>query len=59
MVLPRRRSLSFLSLHLKSIGGATEKREGEGGEGGREEKEREEEGGRGRERRKEMKLAIR
>ena len=46
MVLPRRRSLSSLSLHLKSIGGATEKREGEGG---REEKEREreEEGGRG------------
>ena len=56
MALPRRRSLSFLSLHLKSIGGATEKKEGKGG---REEKEREEEGGRGRERRKEMKLAIR
>ena len=35
-MLPRRRSLSFLSLHLKSIGGATEKKEGEGG---REEKE--------------------
>ena len=43
-MLPRRRSLSSLSLHLKSIGGATEKREGEGGEGGREEKEKEREG---------------
>ena len=45
MVLPRRRSLSFLSLHLKSIGGATERRRREG----QEERERQGEAGRGRE----------